>query len=424
MKLRILFFLMIITLNLVAQSKLLKGYIINNNGKKIDCFFKENEWFDTDYYYKISEERKLTKVNISNIQEFGVPKIFKFERHTVDIDLKSKNFSNSISDFDYDRNPTFTKKTLFLKVLVMGKANLYLYQEQKLIRFFFSIENTVPKQLIYKKYKISSYGLKYNNQYKQQLITYLQCDESKLKNTKTISYREKSLSKIFINYNNCIQSNYVFYKNSRQSSKIGINIRPRISFNDTQLLMQYLPPLETRNPILFNYGKSMNYGLGIEMEIFFNNKVSLTLEPNFITSSRLSNQYEEELGSLFKREGLISLSYQEIAIPIGFRYYFPMNKKSKLFLDSSYSFGYSINTNLRISGTNFSSNNNIIDNFQYEKKDSFDIRYFSFGVGYIFDKYSVEFRVDSVRKPTTKLWNYNFLYNTNSFGFILGYKLF
>jgi len=142
--------LSIISLNCYSQTKYEKGYYINNNNEKIECFILNKDWLNnpTEISLKYSENEQSKTETIESIKEFGINGGIKYQRYDVNIDRSS----NLLTSLDNKRNPVFEEEQLFLKVLIEGKANLYSYNSSNIEQFFFNIDNSNIEQLIYKSY--------------------------------------------------------------------------------------------------------------------------------------------------------------------------------------------------------------------------------------------------------------------------------
>lgn len=402
-----------INLGLTAQSELIKGYLINNSNEKIDCFFETKKWIEDDFEYRISENSEPILIKTSDFKEFGVLGKFKYERHFVKIDLTSKNDSKSTYNLDRDKTPELKEKTLFLEALVTGKANLYRYEKGKIKRFFISNENRKIEQLIFKKYLNSSNQISYNNRYKQQLSIQLKCKNITINTLKNIAYRTTDLTKVFIKYNTCANSDFTFFKTKNKGKRISLNLRPRFNLTNTQLNRE--SSTIGGNSFVIDYGNLITYGLGAELEVFFyKNDFSFIIEPTFTSSISHSSGFSQNLGTLTTLEGIAKFSYQAIEVPFGVRYYFFSKQKSKAFVNTTFNFSIDINSNLEVTS-------NIEDEIKVDGLGG--TSNFSIGAGYKYDKYSLELRYNTDKKVNNKLVK---LYEPTikSFSIIFGYELF
>jgi hypothetical protein len=129
--------LVFISLNAAAQTDYLKGYFIDNNNQKTDCLIKNIDWKNNpiEFDYKLNENDSSILKTIEEVKEFVINDNSKYLRATVDIDTSSDNIQN----YTTEKDPVFINKTIFLKVLVEGSNNLYVYNNGDIpMRFFYS----------------------------------------------------------------------------------------------------------------------------------------------------------------------------------------------------------------------------------------------------------------------------------------------
>lgn len=113
-----------------------KGYIINKESIKVECFIENFDWDKAPKYfnYKISETSKKVKATVENCKEVKINEGFKYIVANVDIDTSTE----ITSALDDDENIIFKNKTLFLKVLMEGNlSNLYHYKTKASDNRFF-----------------------------------------------------------------------------------------------------------------------------------------------------------------------------------------------------------------------------------------------------------------------------------------------
>ena len=164
-----LLFLLTITLsfNCYSQISFEKGYYIDNTNQKTNCLIKNIDWKNnpTEFEYQLSEKSESKKTTIESIKEFGIDNISKYVWSIVNIDRSSE----TINKLSNDRNPIFKEEELFLKVLIEGKANLYLFEDGNLRRYFLNKEKSAIEQLVLKSNKTSNNKIGKNNRFKNQL---------------------------------------------------------------------------------------------------------------------------------------------------------------------------------------------------------------------------------------------------------------
>ncbi len=184
-----------------AQSPIFKdGYFIDNSGKRTDCLIEYWHWNENPkkFTYKMTQEGDKIRTDIKKVKEFGVHERATFKRFIVKIDRTV----NHVDNLTYNREPIFETDTLFLKVMVQGKANLYSYTETNMFRYFYDLGSDNPEQLVYLRYRTKT-EMGHNRRYRQQLFNSLKCGSIPEKKFKHLDYDSKSFKKLFLAYNNC-----------------------------------------------------------------------------------------------------------------------------------------------------------------------------------------------------------------------------
>jgi hypothetical protein len=200
----------------VSQNPFENGYFIKNDGTKINCFVRPLDWSTNPvtFQYKLTEDAKTEIGKIENVKEFGTDATSKFIRTTVAIDQSSE----AIANLTYDRNPDFKEETLFVKVLVEGKASLFFTSRETKNRFYYTNEDGEIEQLIFKSYMVTRSKKGENNRYKQQLATTLKCDNLDVKEFEKLEYKTKDLIHIFETYNTCVDSYFISFEKKKKKN--------------------------------------------------------------------------------------------------------------------------------------------------------------------------------------------------------------
>jgi hypothetical protein len=395
MKKQLLFLLTtILSFNCYSQISFEKGYYIDNTNQKTNCLIKNIDWKNnpTEFEYKLSKNSESKKATIKSIKEFGLDNISKYVRSTVNIDRSSEK----MNDLSNDKNPTFKEEELFLKVLVEGKANLHLFEDGSLRRYFYNKGNAVIEQLVFKSYKTSNNKIGKNNRFKNQLWNDLKCPNFKKNKVENLDYQKNDLIDFFVEYNECNGEKNINYEEKQKRDLFNLSIRP--GFNSSSLSIQN----SIASSIDTDFDNEFAFRFGIEAELimpFNNNKWSIIVEPTyqyFKSEKEITNQS-------------VKADYKSIEIPVGIRHYFFLNENSKIFINGSFIIDLSSDSIIDFSsrtGLEIKTRNNL-----------------AFGIGYKYnDKYSLEFRYQTSREI---LSNYSFWssdYNTLSV--IFGYSLF
>ena len=388
---------LLITFICHSQTKFEKGYFIANNGKKTTCLIKNIGWKDspTKFEYKLTENDNEKIATIETVKEFSVGGDFKYKRFTVQMDLYIDHANKQ--NLDNEAKPKYVEKTLFLQTLVEGKATLYLYDKSSYWKFFYSLDQEVPKQLFYKKYMLNSYTIKENNQYKQELYNNLKCESISSEDVLNIGYFKNDLIKFFEKYNECTNSSFKTFENSSRTF-FNLTLRPGININS---LLVENGINSDRN---VDFGKQTNFRFGIEAEVvlaFNNNKWSLLFEPTY--------KYFKAKKQLDIQS--VNIDYSYLELPLGIRHYFYLSDKSKVFVNALY-IVKDLNSDAKLDYEFIPQNDFEVDTnrslaiglgFKYGKRLSFEFRYFT----------------------NKALFNYNYIYSEyHNISFIAGYTIF
>jgi len=257
-KFLLLLLLLIATLNSFGQVVFEKGYFIDNDDQRTECFIKNYGWkySPTKIEFKLSESSDTDTANIYNIQEFGVSNL-KYRRFSVQIDKSGENMAN----LSEDKEPIFTEETLFLKIIIEGEANLY--SGGKPMRYFYSVNSSPLAQLIYKEYLTQDDEVATNNSYKSQLWKDLKCSCISLDDFKKTDFKRHDLIKIFEKYNECVDSDYTNYEKNRKKGKINLRIKPGLRWSTLSVNNAYNHALNV------DFDGNLSFCFGMEAEFVF-----------------------------------------------------------------------------------------------------------------------------------------------------------
>lgn len=389
-----IFLTIILSCNCFSQINFEKGYYINNAGQKIDCLIKNIDWKNnpTEFLYKLSENTEPKKETINSVKEFEIINGSKYINRKVSIDRSSE----TLKDLSTTKNPISKEEQLFLKVLIEGKANLYLYQDGNLKRFFYKTDTSSIKQLIFKSYRITYNRIGKNNRYKQQLWSTLKCENISTKEIENINYNKKELVNLFIKYNSCNNSTFTNFEKKQKKDLFNLTIRPGI--NNSSLSIENI----LSNSSDIDFGNELSFRFGIEAEFvmpFNKNKWAILAEPTYqyFKSEKITNTQ------------IINVDYKSIELSLGLRHYFFLNNNSKIFINGLYIIDLNMNSKIDFENTT---------NLTIKTDGNL-----AFGIGYNYNqKYSLEMRYGSGRAILGGYiyWNSDY----ESLSIIFGYTLF
>ncbi len=399
-----------------AQINFEKGYFINNAGTKTECLIKNVDWKDnpTKFTYKLTADNEERSAVISMVKEFAIHNTSKYVRATVQMDRSSEQ----IERLTVDKNPVFKEETLFLKLLVEGKANLYHYEESNLRRLFYQVDGGEIKQLVYKKYKSTQRyqnrnieAISTNNHYKQQIWIDVQCSEMTVKDAEKAEYRKNSLIKYFIKYNTCINPDFVMTTKGPEKDVFNLTIRPGIRLASFSVDNS----VNDLRDIDFGAKASASFGIELEYVLPFNHgKWSVLLEPTYqaYKADKFIRYFQSALLTI---ETDVTAEYASIEIPLGIRHYFILNKDSKLFID-----GGLVLSDIAIdSGIDFEDDR--ARDLTIESGQTGNNFFIGFGYKYK-NKYSVQARYGFAKELLGPFSNWSSDYSSASI--VLGYSIF
>jgi hypothetical protein len=334
MKSQLLFlFLVLLTFSSFGQVDFEKGYFINNENQRIECLIKNYDLNlnPIEVEYKLDENDMSQKGNLMNIKEFGIIGSSRYVRADVKID---------VSPWEMDklskvRNPEWSERRLFLKVLVEGKATLYLYNGDELYRFFYSVNDTTIKQLIYKEYGVDDSRIATNRKFREQLWIDMRCENTKMSTVENLDFKKAALEKYFKNFNECSSSSSVVYEKKDIKNSFHLKLTPGVSIFSVSVSDSFYEVYnsEFKNKLNFRFGVETEYILP-----FNKNKWGIIFEPTY---EHISS--EQQAGT-----ATATINYNSIEFPIGLRYYFFLNNDLKLFTNAFYTTGFSLDFNSTI----------------------------------------------------------------------------
>jgi hypothetical protein len=298
-----------------------KGYFVNNNGERTECLIRrlDGAYNPKKIEYKLNETSSPVVLGILDVSEFGIIGEERFIRATVNIDRSSSDLNRAT----VSRNPDWSNETLFLKPLITGEANLYVYKEDGLTRFFFNTLTTEIEQLIYKAYFPYPNQVAYNKTYLEQLQRTLSCD--KMPQKIDVSYQAKPLENLFKRYNECMGVVPTEAGDERNAPvTANVNFRPGINYSTLSVTAK----VGSGQMFTGNFRSKPTFRVGVELEIFpsFNNRNkrwSILLEPNY-------RNYQDEFT---ENDRTYTAEYSSIEIPLGLRRYFYLANNKALFLN-------------------------------------------------------------------------------------------
>ncbi len=359
------FFLsLFLTFTTYAQIVYQKGYIIDNQDIKTECFIRNIDWKKNpqSFKYRFTENGEVVTGTLENVKEFGVENASRFIKINTDIDISS-DLQQKLS---YEKQPILENRTFFLRVLITGEANLYVFEDKEFIRFFYSKRNKAITQLIYKRYlqEGSGTGTSINVSYKQQLMNDLITDKLSKIDFETLTYTKESLERLFISYNQAFNTPQTVVQSKVKRKVLAVSLTPGLSYSNLSIINDFTS---------IKYSSQLEYRLGCQIEAIlpFNmNKWSLYIEPTF----HLSPKRKFESSTISYPD----IKFKFITLPIGFKGKSFLKNGGNIFYHTNFDFGVNTSFNSKFANIEISPASNFAVGVGYGKnKLSFECRYIS-----------------------------------------------
>jgi hypothetical protein len=406
MKQKLFLLLLLLSLKLAAQVHYEKGYVVTNDNQRIECLIKNKDWLNNpkSIDYKLNAEDSIRKGNFDNVKEFGISGISSYVKAEVDIDQSPTDLNN----LSWTKNPIWSKEKLYLRLLVNGKGKLYSYKSGDIERLFYSVNDSLIQQLIFKEYivvdKSVSQGLLQkefvttNNGFRQQLWKNVRNEETSYRDALGLNYNRKELINYFRKFDKLgMDSSCVSVTNGNRSA-FNLKIKPGIDYSSVSIKTTK----SELNQFNADFGNQLNFRLGLEAEWIFpfnKNTWSLFIEPTYQNFNSSNND---------ARDNKASINLNIIDLPIGIRHYFFLNDNFKIHLNALFNPVSIVCFDPEI-------------HYTYSDLNINPMIHFAIGGGFDYKRLSLEFRY----YPNISLTN-SYMYlssDYHGFSFIAGYKI-
>lgn len=373
-----------------AQVSFEKGYIIDNSGKRSEVFIKNSDWGNnpSEIYYKNNiEDTEIQNGTLTNLKEFGIGEFVKYQRSSVGIDQSP----SSVDKLSWEKEPEFINDTVFLKQLVEGDADLFVYQDNRILAFYYSKNESEVIPLVYKKYKTSNTTVATNSSYKKELFDALKCQSINVDDTRKLDYDRKELVALFTKYNMCTSNVSLSYSN--QSSKGAFHVSAKIGYFSMGLdVKQEGTGIINTDIRSVDLGTKSGIRIAAELEYvlpFNKNKWAVFLEPGYQSfSAETQLEVESQIPSFMES---LNVEYSYIDVPFGVRHYMYLSENSSIFLNAAFVFAFDF-------GGTFNYTNDTLNQRDPSINSSANLL---FGLGYKYNqKFGIEARINTARNIT------------------------
>ncbi|HEV2480790.1 MAG TPA: hypothetical protein VGS79_14035 [Puia sp.] len=298
-----------------TQVKFDSGYFVTNDGRRNNCLIKNYDWHynPTGFFYKQAENGIVEKASIDEVKEFGILNFSRYERFDLQVDTSA----GEAGEMDDNSGPEYKRETVFLKVLVQGKATLYEYRKGNMTRYFFKTDSIGLSPLVHKTYMAAEDrgSVLENNLFRNQLISALRSPELNMDRFSRLSYTETSLISVFDAYNGSQHSNGEKIVLKHYKGQFNLNLRIGTDLSGLTVNQSYFQPSKT------TYGNKISATAALETEFvlpYNRNKWAAVLQLGY-------HSYKADPGS----SG--SADYKYLELGVGAREYFFIGKHSRLF---------------------------------------------------------------------------------------------
>lgn len=382
-----------------AQIVFEPGYFIGPDGTRSNCLILNADWKSNPKTFEYRLNDTDGKGDIETISEFGITAGSIFRRFTVGIDRSTSDI-NALTTF---REPDFKQETLFLRLLVSGKAVLYMYEDHGFVRFFYSVDGSAVSQLVYKRFmQTGERGFETgyvaeNQQYKQDLFNRLKCASITQGDVGKLKYERAVLMKFFDRYNECTGTAVKTNEVEEPKTRTQFSLLVGAGFNNCSYYNGY-------TNVEFETAIAMRFGAEIEFVLPFNKGMwSVTLQPVYQSYSS-------------KTPGTTKIDYNSLDLGAGGRRYLFIRGKNSLYVSAGLVYG--LVTHGVITYPTFPPTGSLSGGFNISSGLNPVV-----GVGYRVSRFSAEL---SYGFPRRILDDYNGNGFTSSYSgviFMLGYRL-
>lgn len=375
----------ILTMRAIGQISFEPGYFVDVSGRRVECLIRNEKWKNNPYrvQFKRGETEHIETASPKTWKQFGFSDGTVYESKRTEIEQSS----NRLNDLDDRRGPVFKSDTVFLRLIVTGKAALYQYEEENKLLFFIQVDGDTLVPLVNKMYRVTvtntqgsqngggSEKVARNELYRGQLRTALNCPHIDDRQILSMRYTQKSLVEFVSHYNGC-QSDQptVSLPSIEKRVLLQLNIRAGAAMNAMDVISG--PSLA-----MHKIGPSMSSRIGLEAEIALpsrGNRWGIIVETSY-----------QSFGATDVTPGLIlDLKYNTVDLSVGPRYRVHSGKNSSVFFNGGFAYAFSLDSRILINN--------------YYELECNALPYYWIGAGFQWMRLSAEFRYLTPRDPMNK----------------------
>lgn len=373
-----------------SQDAFEMGFYIDNQGKQVKGYINNENWFNNPdaFLFKTNLNSEVEKIDLETVKLFEIGQKFKYEKFTVQIDTKP--IFNFKENNNFNAEPLYETKTVFLKVLVDGDASLLKYVYAGNSYFYYSRKD-FPKvlPLVYKIYLDSDGRQRENTDFRKMLFTNVRCKEANINEFLNVKYNDKELVHIFETYNECKNATFKSYNGEDNKSKL--NLIAFVGYGFTSYKSEASKGYSNEN-----YTNPI-FGAEFSVVLPHNNYRYEIFSRLYFDKINVENSFSREVAGFSTTnvlvESIIS-DFNAVNIILGGRYNFFMNENNnKLFLDAG--FGINFISGKITYAQVLKSNSGEILKEDYKDLVTKNALLLNLGVGYAFNKrFALDLRYD------------------------------
>lgn len=276
-----------------SQSAYEKGYFIDRNNQKTECYIKVEAWkAHSEITYLKSYNDQLQTKSLDELSEIAIDSLFRLKRLKVKIDISG----DQEPLLSYTPDPEWSEEEVFLWTLVEGDITLFAYEGGGLKRFFYQQSNSPIEQLVFKRYHTQT-GIQLNESFKDMLFERVNCQDSSRTYFLNLQYSEQSLTRHFIQENACRNKIAKVFPMKREDS---VTVPQMASLETQEVTPQsaIAKPKNVKEPTIFTADRKRIRYFGIEMNPLI--RQIINLNPN---STPTNNPFQLQFASNSNKTG-------------------------------------------------------------------------------------------------------------------------
>lgn len=400
---------------LQAQENYLEGYILTSIHDTVKGYIDYKNWEKNPdkIRFKRTQEAQPEIYRPLDIVAFGVSdEIF------VSAIVESEYSLLVISELIFDSRENLKTDTTFLHTLLKGEKSLYYFKNRAGRENFYIMTDSGYNLLVYRKHlkKVDENKIVVeNNKYVGQLLIYLQNCPAISERIKTVSYKTKSLLKLFRSYYTCT-STEASYVVKEEKPKVGFGVLAGISNTSikfTNTGFEYLANTD--------YGTSTDFSAGIFLGLVLPRnlgKWSFHSELLF-TAYNLNGSYTDFVNEDYYTITDTRLEFSYLNLNLMARFHYPLDNLN-WFFGGGISNGFMIqDENFKFEEVKFYNDHRFTSGPALSETKKYEVAYL-LGTGIEFHDFSAELRFENGNGVSGKNTPSS---STINFFAIFGYRL-